>query len=290
MNERKVSIVLCCYNHAEFLAESLQSIKNQTYRNIELIVTDDSSSDQSRFIIQKWLSDNNFKAKLYFTSNNIGLSNVLNNVLDLIDGFYVKIISADDFLHKDSIKKCVDDLIKRGDEFGMVFTDSWTVTEESQLIDNIFNLDYLKDVSKEKMRELLISDNRIPALTVLMKTEALKKTGFYDSNFLIEDYYRWLKINKNYWISYLPEKLAYYRIHKNNTSTLKNNRIKNDMLLLKMKFDVDKLNKSYIESEISSRLYYNNLSWRIISGYIRYPYKKWSLLIKILINSFKIKL
>jgi len=268
-----VTVVVISYNHSSYIKECLDSIKNQTYSNIQLIVGDDASQDNSVSIFENWLSDNNFLAEKKFHSKNTGLAEMLNECIKLAKGKYIKLIAADDFLHPEAIEKSVDELEKLGDDFGMVFTDTYGVDENSNRIPDIADYDSLGNIDKDIFRKQLIKGNRIAALTVVMRKEALTKTGEYKSDFIVEDYFRWLKINALYYIAYIPQKLAYYRIHDSNLSSSKKERIDIETLILQMMFDKDgdvkdKLNgitqKKYIAGE--------KISSQYIEAYKKYPF------------------
>ena len=107
-----------------------------------------------------------------------------------------------------------------------------------------------------------------------MKLDVVKKTGKYDSNFIVEDYYRWLKISRDYLIAYVPKKLAYYRQHTNNISKTKADRIDQEDLMLKIMFD----DTGYVDKNINSRLYLRYINNQTIDPdlknlYSNYPYK-----------------
>ncbi|MBK1894416.1 glycosyltransferase family 2 protein [Chryseobacterium paridis] len=268
-----VTVVVISYNHSAYIKECLDSIKNQTYSNIQLIVGDDASQDNSVSIFENWLSDNNFLAEKKFHSKNTGLAEILNECIKLAKGKYIKLIAADDFLHPEAIEKSVEELEKLGNNFGMVFTDTYGVDENSNRIPDIADYDSLGNIDKDIFRKQLIKGNRIAALTVVMRKEALIKTGEYKSDFITEDYFRWLKINALYYIAYIPQKLAYYRIHESNLSSSKKERIDIETLILQMMFDKDgdvkdKLNgitqKQYIAGE--------KMSLQYIEAYKKYPF------------------
>ncbi|WBV51581.1 MULTISPECIES: glycosyltransferase family 2 protein [Chryseobacterium] len=243
-----VSIIVCSYNHEVYIKECLDSIKSQTYTNIQLIVADDASKDNSVKVFENWLSENNYPAKSNFHHTNTGLATTLNECLQFVEGEFVKVIAADDFLHPESIQLCVNELNRLGDSYGMVYTDTYAVNDNSDITKDIADYNALGNIDKDLFRKELIKSNRIAALTVLMRTEAVIKTGEYKSDFLVEDYYRWLKINDLYYIAYIPKKLAYYRMHTTNLSSSKKERIDMEGLILQMMFDKDGEIRSKINS------------------------------------------
>ncbi|MET3535541.1 glycosyltransferase family 2 protein [Chryseobacterium limigenitum] len=269
-----VSIIVCSYNQGKYIKECLDSVKAQTYPNIQLIVADDASPDNSVQVFENWLSENNYPAITNFHQNNTGLATVLNECIELIEGKYVKIIAADDFLHPDSIQECVAKLESLGEDYGMVFSDTYAIDDNSNILPDIADYDKLGGVPPETFKKDLLIGNRIAALTVLMKKEALIKTGTYKSDLLIEDYYRWLKINALYSTAYVPRKLAYYRLHDSNISSARKERIDEECLYLQMLFDKKGDIKGIINYKIG-KLYENNkLSDFLLNQFKEYPYKR----------------
>ncbi len=269
-----VTIVVISYNQSQYINENLDSIKNQTYPNIQLIVADDASKDNSVEKFNLWLKNNDFQAHTNFHQKNTGLATVLNECIELASGKYIKMIAADDFLHPESIEKCVQKLEILGDEYGMVFTDTYVIDVNSEIISDVADYNTLGNVSPEYFRESLIKGNRIAALSVLLRLDVLKETGKYDSNFLVEDYYRWLLVNEKYYIGYIAEKLAYYRMHDTNISISKREQIKREDILLKLIFD----KKGSVKKNINYYLftqYLNNrkIDKKLLEAFLKYPYK-----------------
>nr|WP_315030740.1 glycosyltransferase family A protein [uncultured Chryseobacterium sp.] len=272
-NKKLVSIIVCSYNHEKYIKECLDSIIKQTYTNIQLIVADDASSDNSVQVYKSWLSTNNYSAITNFHEINTGVATVLNECIELAGGEYIKLIAADDYLHPECIEQSISKLESAGEEYGMVFTNTFTVDDSSTILRDYADYDALGDIDPHTFRKELIKGNRIAALTVLLRSRALKETGLYDSRFIAEDYFRWLKINEKYLIAYVPKKLTYYRLHEENISKVKAERIEKETLLLQIMFDKDGDVKQKINS-LTQRYYLakESLSPDFIQAYQQYPY------------------
>lgn len=269
-----VSIVVCSYNQGKYIKECLDSVKAQTYPNIQLIVADDASLDNSVQVFENWLLENNYPAITNFHQKNTGLATVLNECIELIEGKYVKFIAADDFLHPESIEECILKLESLDEKYGMVFTDTHAIDDNSNILPDIADYNKLGGVSPEVFKKELLLGNRIAALTVVMKKEALIKTGPYKADFIIEDYYRWLKINTLYHIAYIPRKLSYYRLHDLNISSAKKERIDEECLYLQMMFDKNGDMRRPINHKISKLYESNKLSDFLLNQFKQYPYKR----------------
>lgn len=273
MEQPLVTVVVVSYNQSQFIKENLDSIKNQTYKNIQLIVGDDASPDHSVDVFEQWLLENNYPAEKNFHTKNTGLPTMLNECVELAKGKYLKIIAADDFLHPESIEKSVSALEILGNEYGMSYSHTHAINNDSQTIEDIADYNALGQIDPYLFREELLKGNRIAALTVLLRTDVVKETGKYDSQFIIEDYYRWLKVSEKYLIAYIPEKLAYYRLHTDNISKVKADRIEMEAAMIQMMFDKTGIAKGSI-NYTTQKLYKSGVKFpeEYLKAYGNYPF------------------
>ncbi|MCY0975823.1 glycosyltransferase [Chryseobacterium wangxinyae] len=274
MNQPLVSIVVISYNQAKYIKENLDSLKTQTYLQWELIVADDASPDDSVEEFRNWLKENDVNAKELFHTKNTGLATVLNEALELCEGKYVKFIAADDYMHPECLEQSVKSLEEKSDEFGMVFSDTFCVDENSNLLPDFADYNSLGDIPAEDFRKEIIKGNRIAALTVMMRTDVVKETGKYDAQFIIEDYYRWLKINEKYLIAYIPQKLTYYRWHEHNISKTKTEKIDYEAHTLQIMFDHDGIAKDKINRFIKKKYIAKRaIPPQLFNAYSNYTYR-----------------
>ncbi len=274
MNQPLISIVVISYNQAKYIKENLDSLKTQTYLHWELIVADDASPDDSVEEFRTWLKENDVNAKELFHTKNTGLATVLNEALELCEGKYVKFIAADDYMHPECLEQSVKSLEEKSDEFGMVFSDTFCVDENSNLLPDFADYNSLGDIPAEDFRKEIIKGNRIAALTVMMRTDVVKETGKYDAKFIIEDYYRWLKINEKYFIAYIPQKLTFYRWHENNISKTKTETIDYEAHTLQIMFDHDGIAKDKINRFIKKKYIAKRaIPPQLFNAYSNYTYR-----------------
>jgi alpha-1,3-rhamnosyltransferase len=248
MESPLVSFIVVSYKHSEFIVECLNSIKNQTYKNWELIVADDASPDNSVEITKNWLKENNIHAKTNFHEINKGFATTLNECIEMTEGKYVNIIAADDYFHPEFLEKCLASLENKSDRFGMVFSSCFIIKEDKSLINYLDDLHFYQN--ENQFKKTLKKMNFIPALATLTKRKVLLETGHYDKNILIEDYDRWLRINENYFIDFVPENLAYHRKHDENISKIKERIVFVEEILLRLKYDSNLENKTKINNDI----------------------------------------
>lgn len=268
-----ITIIVVCYNHSKYVVDCLESIKNQTFKNIQLIVIDDCSTDNSVQIISNWLKLYNFKAQAIFRSENIGLIKNLNDCFSYIKGDFIRLISADDYLHVESCEKSISKLLELGNDYGLVFSNVYTVNDKNEINPKGRDFNKYGLLDKDKLKIELLKSNIICAPTAVMTREAFFTTGNYPENLIIEDYYKWLSISKKFNIAYLSEKLAFYRNHDSNISIKKEKRILEEDLILKIKFDDYGMNRYELEDRIRYFYYRKNLTERIKLAYKSYNFK-----------------
>lgn len=205
-----VSIVVPSYNHEKYIQETIESIVNQTYDNIELIVIDDGSKDNSPQIIQKLSKKYGFK---FIHRPNKGLSATLNEGIKLSKGKYWSACASDDVLILDKIAIQVG-FMENNLEYGMCFSKIIAFNERGEKTKN--NPKYAK--SGWLFKDILYQRLTIPAASILTRKEVFDRVGLYDENLFVEDWDMFLKIANKYQIGFVNQYLAYYRLHDSNIS------------------------------------------------------------------------
>ena len=108
-----ISVLVVTYNSARFVLDTLDSVRDQTYRNVELIISDDGSKDDTVHRCQKWLSDNDhffIRSQLISVNVNTGIPSNCNRGLQACNGEWVKLIAGDDMLTDNCIQSLVDSI------------------------------------------------------------------------------------------------------------------------------------------------------------------------------------
>ena len=124
-----VSIVALCYNQERFLEETLDSIKAQTYPNIQLIIMDDCSQDGSVAKIEEWIKKNKVDCKFIAHEKNQGLCRTLNEALEYCDGIYYQAFACDDIMFPDKIERQVREFEKSEEDVMVIFSDGVLIDE-----------------------------------------------------------------------------------------------------------------------------------------------------------------
>ena len=124
MIKNLVSVVIPCYNNADSILETLHSVRNQTYNNIEIIVVNDGSTDASEMMIDTFKNDNLSLDLHYFKQTNYGPSITRNNGAAAAKGEFIIFLDADDLLHETYIEKAINVLINQP-AINIVYSNTW---------------------------------------------------------------------------------------------------------------------------------------------------------------------
>ncbi|NFO34813.1 glycosyltransferase family 2 protein [Clostridium botulinum] len=153
--DKKVSIITPCFNGEEFVGRYIESILNQTYKNIELILVNDGSTDGTEDIIKSYIPKFNNKGMelKYIYQKNKGQASALNKGLEIFNGDYLTWPDSDDILVRDSIEKKVL-FLENNKQYGLVRTDAIIVNEN-----NLNKIEgYFAKTNNNKLKEELFLD------------------------------------------------------------------------------------------------------------------------------------
>lgn len=153
--DKKVSIITPCLNGEKFVEMYLDSILNQSYKNIELIFVNDGSTDKTEDIVKSYINkfEDRGMALKYFYQDNAGQAAALNNGLKYFTGEYLAWLDADDFIPTNSILRKVE-FLEKNKEYGMVRTTA-NVYNEDNLEEIVSKIDYDKNESENIFEGLL---------------------------------------------------------------------------------------------------------------------------------------
>lgn len=208
-----ISVIIPCYNQAQFLEETLNSVLSQSYKNWECLIINDGSTDNSLDIC------NTFKTKddrfLLFDIKNKGRSNARNIGLDQAKGEWIQFLDSDDVLHKD---KFLNSLAVQKKDSGMIITDFLRFRKTIDKPRRAFC-----DLSKVTFnyKSLLLQweiNFTIPIHCGLFRKSILKSIKFNTDLNANEDWCFWLEFYKNeFSTEYVNQKLVFYRMNQNGT-------------------------------------------------------------------------
>lgn len=225
-----VSIIVITYNSARYVLETLESAKEQTYDNIELIISDDCSTDDTLEVCRKWIDENRIRfirTELITIDKNTGISANCNRGVKAANGEWVKLIAGDDILLNNCIEKLYTTASLNRTRILTCGILAFSENHEHRLI--YPNKDKLAGNSKHQFRNLLKYGNFIYGCSTFMHLETLRELNGFDERFpMLEDYPLFIKYTKNgYRIGFDEEILIKYRVHKQSTINKKNEAFNN---------------------------------------------------------------
>lgn len=222
----KISVIIPNYNHAAFLKQRIESVLNQTFQDFEIIILDDSSTDNSKVIIEEYRGHPKLERIVYNDKNSGSTFLQWNKGVELATGQIIWIAESDDFAEKDFLIKMVPNFLK-SENIGICFCQSYKLSDLNQVTgswkswtDDIDALTFSKSFimeGSEFIEKYLIHKNVIPnASAVLFKKAAyLNVDGANPNVETCSDWLTWLKILTISDVSYEPQMLNYFRYHKN---------------------------------------------------------------------------
>jgi alpha-1,3-rhamnosyltransferase len=227
-----VSVIVITYNSSKYVIETLESIKTQSYKNIELIISDDCSTDETVTICQRWLSENHslfIATELIRNARNTGIPANCNRGVKVAQGEWVKYIAGDDILRKDAIKYYVDYIRLNPDiKFLHSNVKIFPETLSNEIMEgfddrNKYIINHA-NINAQEQFQVLLRVNPIYAPTTFINKELFLQYGYFDEKFrLWEDRPMWLKLTNNgVKLQYLDIITVQYRISEDSVQVKKN--------------------------------------------------------------------
>ncbi len=209
--QEKVSIIVPMYNAEKFIGKTIESVLSQTYKNWEMLIMNDVSTDNSFAVVSEFAKKDE-RIKIVNTEKNVGVVKGRNYLIDLASGKYIAFLDADDYWHNEKLEKQVKFMKEKNASISC--TEYTRITENGEKINEIV-------IKSEISYTDMLKNNDLGCLTVMYDVEKVGKRYFKELE-KNEDYVLWLEIVKDVKIIYgLKENLAYYRVLDNSRSSNK---------------------------------------------------------------------
>jgi glycosyltransferase involved in cell wall biosynthesis len=217
-----VSVICICHNHESFVEEAIYSVIDQTYPNIEIILIDDCSIDNSPEIIEK-LKLKIPQIQAIISDLNVGICKAFNIGLEKARGDYIIDLSADDILLPDRITDGLESLNNKGDQYGVNFTDAAYIDDSGKILDYHYrrkkNGQLIEQIPEGYIYEKLLARYFICTPTMLIRKSIFDQLGGYDEDLFYEDFDFWIRSGKMTKYCFTDKVLVKKRIMKDSLST-----------------------------------------------------------------------
>lgn len=208
----EISVIFPVFNAAPFLAESIESILNQTFSDFELIILNDKSTDKSLEIIKKFQAQDN-RIIIIDKEQNVGPANLRNEGINVAKGNFIALMDADDISLPTRFEKQIA-LLKNNPEIGVCGT--WFTFFGSKK-----NKTIKHSIDHDVIKVSFLHSCNIGNPTVMFKKEVLGDLKFINEYVPVEDYDLWSRLLAKTKFHNIPESLLNYRQHNNNISKTK---------------------------------------------------------------------
>ena len=266
-----ISILVPCYNHEDYVVQTIESLISQSYENLELLVIDDGSRDASfqRLLDLEPVCRKRFVRLHLEQKRNEGVARTLNRALSLARGEFVFHLASDDFIEPDLVARLVAAAVQDS-RIGLACADADFVDKqgkriylspEGREVDSCApgaaptfmqhyagrrtDFDYRRDFGQYWT---FLRGNYIP-IGLLVRRQAQIEMGGYDTSYRAEDYDSWLKLSKRWRFHLIDEVLAHYRWHGSNSVIRLRNLVLRDSIRLFLR------ERSYCEAHELSALW-----------------------------------
>lgn len=203
-NQKKplVSVYIPTHNRSKLLERAITSVLNQSYKNVELIISDDGSTDNTEEVVKKIILENDGRTIKYFKFGKPNGACAARNVaINNASGYYITGLDDDDFFSPNRIELFVD--LYQLNKYSYLCTDVALINDDDDIV-------YPPELEMEILPEMLFNRNYI-GNQVFTKTEYLKSIhGFDEKAPAWQDYDTWIRLSQKYGVGYKMKTTTYY--------------------------------------------------------------------------------
>jgi glycosyltransferase involved in cell wall biosynthesis len=220
-----VSVLVTTYNHARYVEAALDSLRRQTSRDFEVIITDDASTDGSADVIAAWLARTGYPAQFIRNPTNRGICANRNAALARASGSFVCSLSGDDCYEPDRIERQLACFLAQPEIVAAVYSDASLIDAEGRLARRSYLDDLLGGAAPPHgdLFARIMAGNFLPAPAVMLRRSAVADVGGYDESLFYEDFDMWLRLSFRFHFAYLPGQLVRCRALESSMSRSRSN-------------------------------------------------------------------
>ncbi len=249
----EISVIMSVYNGEEYLCEAIDSVLSQTFKNFELIVIDDCSTDSTNTILNKY-AESDKRVRVFRNEVNLRLPKSLNKAISLAEGKYIARMDADDICLPERLRLQYEFMEERGD-VALSSCKFLTVKNEEYAMGAVGGR-----CDSDALKAMLLVTNPVLHPGVIGKAEVFKKLLYDTSLTCTEDLEIWIRmVKENLKIEILPEYLMVYRLHDKQITKTTLDRQHSEVLKIEKEYFSDLLEEMTEEQE---EFYINGVYFR----------------------------
>lgn len=259
----KVSIQICCYNSEKYLSEAIGSVLSQTFKDWELVIVNDGSTDGTEAIVKRYIDKG--LPIIYSYQRNKGFASARNKALGLSRGDWIAILDHDDLWYPEKLE-VQSESIKRHPEAKLHFANSeWFTDNKFVVRRTIQGNRFETGVIAEPFHKLLTEGCFIDSETVLIDRDSLVECGGFNERYAyIVDYDMFLRLAERHAIYYEDKVLARWRMHSAQaTSVMKEVLIKEYITLFEEALK-EHILPSSVKDKIRKTIVYHKLNHSLV--------------------------
>lgn len=262
----KFSVIIPSYNRENELPKSIESVLNQTYKNFELIIVDNGSTDDTKELVEKYQKTDS-RIKYLWQENSGSPAGSRNTGIKKSLYDWVAFLDSDDYWYPSKLEE-VKKVIENNNDLIAVSH------YEDKYVNNIFNstLKHGEKLSSDTYNDLLFNGNNLSTSAMCVRKDKIEEVKYFDERrdyFAVEDYDMWMKLSKVGKFYYIDKALGVFSISDNNMSN--NNELINNNLKVLVLNHIDSLsisNKEKVKRIHASRIdYYKGRTYQVNKEY-----------------------
>lgn len=237
-----VSVIMAVYNGEKYIQEAIESVLNQTYKDIELVVVDDGSNDNTRKIVEK------YKDVIYIYQENKGQGSARNLGIEVSKGEYLAFLDSDDLYAPDKIEKQLKILLKNNN-IDVVYNDLKVVDEKLNYL-NILKSEGIYEKREDLLANIIYRQVIQGPICMMLRRKCIEDIKWSEELIYAVDYEYVIKLAFKYNFKYLEEPLYIYRRHESNLSNKHNTTVEEEIRIVK-KIGIDNIKKIVSKSNFT---------------------------------------
>lgn len=214
-SEPLVSVIVAAYNRRRYIDETIQSVLNQSYPRVELIVVDDGSTDGTYEILTDYAERGDLTLETHPGHANLGQSASINRALDIVSGAYLCILDSDDTFLPEKVARQVA-FLEANPSAGLVYSNGYAIDSEGKILHPIYNERHFE---RNDPNDVLLDCYFLLPQSSMVSRSVMDQAGRFEGAFRsAQDHDMLLRISEIANVAYIPDFLFCYRRHPDSIS------------------------------------------------------------------------